>query len=178
MKLFEISTPAVLTLSIQLGTRKMGNNMLPNPASLQINRKINFLYHNKFVFQFKFRTLPLFNFEDFHILTSAATRMSRYLWIAQKRFLANLIDFESKSLLPSNYDKTNRQIILVDIARGMKLFHNRCVVHRDLKPENILLDSDFRPRITDFSLSKFLTPSTPWPHQWQTSEQQYVWRQM
>ncbi|KAK8880336.1 hypothetical protein M9Y10_003002 [Tritrichomonas musculus] len=104
--------------------------------------------------------------------------MSRYLWIAQKRFLANLIDFESKSLLPSNYDKTNRQIILVDIARGMKLFHNRCVVHRDLKPENILLDSDFRPRITDFSLSKFLTPSTPWPHQWQTSEQQYVWRQM
>ena len=73
--------------------------------------------------------------------------------------LANLIEQETNSLCPSNYDNTKRQIILVGIARGMMLLHKHCVIHRDLKPENILLDSDFHPRITDFGLSKFFDPN-------------------
>ena len=66
--------------------------------------------------------------------------------------LASLIEKELKSLCPSNYDNTKRQIILVGIARGMMLLHNKHIIHRDLKPENILLDSDFHPRITDFDI--------------------------
>lgn len=73
--------------------------------------------------------------------------------------LANLIEQETSSLCPPNYDNTKRQIILVGIARGMMLLHKHCVIHRDLKPENILLDSDFHPRITDFGLSKFFDPN-------------------
>lgn len=37
----------------------------------------------------------------------------------------------------------------------MMFLHQHHIPHRDLKPENILLDSDFRPHIIDFGLSKF-----------------------
>ena len=76
----------------------------------------------------------------------------------KKGSLADLIDQEMKSLCPSTYDNTKRQIILVGICRGMMLLHHRHVIHRDLKPENILLDNDFHPHITDFGLSKFFDP--------------------
>ncbi|KAK8835029.1 hypothetical protein M9Y10_016337 [Tritrichomonas musculus] len=73
--------------------------------------------------------------------------------------LSDLIKLQSKSLAPGNYDNTKRQIILVGIARGMMLLHQRHVIHRDLKAENILLDEDFHPCITDFGLSKFFDPN-------------------
>lgn len=63
-----------------------------------------------------------------------------------------------RSLCPSDYNNTKRQIILIGIARGMMILHSRHVIHRDLKPENILLDENFYPHITDFGLSKFFDP--------------------
>ena len=59
--------------------------------------------------------------------------------------LASLIEKELKSLCPSNYDNTKRQIILVGIARVMMLLHDKHIIHRDLKPEN--------------NLSKFFDPA-------------------
>ncbi|KAK8841996.1 hypothetical protein M9Y10_026209 [Tritrichomonas musculus] len=56
---------------------------------------------------------------------------------------------------PKKLDNTNRQIILVGIARGMKYLHDRNIIHRDLKPENILLNALLQPIISDFGLSKF-----------------------
>lgn len=73
--------------------------------------------------------------------------------------LSELLDKESKSLCPSNYDNTKKQIILVGIAIGMMTLHNHFVIHRDLKPENILLDDDLHPCIADFGLSKFYDPT-------------------
>lgn len=65
--------------------------------------------------------------------------------------------FESKYEL----NNTNRQIILIGIARGMMFLHQNGIIHRDLKPENILLDEHLRPHITDFNLSKRVDPSDP-----------------
>lgn len=72
--------------------------------------------------------------------------------------LSDLIEKESKSLCPLDFDNTKKQIILIGIARGMMILQEHHVIHRDLKPENILLDKDYRPKITDFGLSKFLDP--------------------
>lgn len=73
--------------------------------------------------------------------------------------LAYLLSNEEKGLSPSNYNNTKRQIILIGVARGMKLLHKLHIIHRDLKPENILLDEDLYPHITDFGLSKFFDPN-------------------
>ena len=38
------------------------------------------------------------------------------------------------------------------------ILHKNNVINRDLKPQNILIDDNFKPLITDFSLSKFFNP--------------------
>lgn len=52
------------------------------------------------------------------------------------------------------FTNTNRQIILIGIARGMLYLHNHRIIHRDLKPDNVLLDENLHPHITDFGLSQ------------------------
>ena len=49
---------------------------------------------------------------------------------------------------------TQRQIILIGVARGMMILHKNNVIHRDLKLDNILIDDDFHPLISDFGCSK------------------------
>lgn len=72
--------------------------------------------------------------------------------------LKDLITKEFKSQAPPEYDNTTKQIILCGIAHGMMILHSHRVIHRDLKPANVLLDSQYRPFITDFGLSKYFDP--------------------
>ncbi|TKW02284.1 hypothetical protein SEVIR_8G235400v4 [Setaria viridis] len=54
-----------------------------------------------------------------------------------------------------------RRQIIEGIAQGAKYLHQLCephIIHGDLKPGNILLDSDFKPKICDFGISKALKP--------------------
>ena len=69
--------------------------------------------------------------------------------------LLDLTNLIIKGQAPSNFDNTKRQMILSGIARGMMILHERGVIHRDLKCANVLLDSDLKPYVTDFGLSKF-----------------------
>ena len=47
---------------------------------------------------------------------------------------------------------------IYQIAEGMKYIHFRKIIHRDLKPSNILIATDGTIKISDFGISKLMTP--------------------
>ncbi len=49
---------------------------------------------------------------------------------------------------------------VAQIALGLRHLHEHNIIYRDLKPENILLDRYGNCKITDFGLSKIITPET------------------
>ncbi|QCE04666.1 putative receptor protein kinase ZmPK1 [Vigna unguiculata] len=56
-------------------------------------------------------------------------------------------------------DWTKRYNIALGTARGLAYLHEEClewILHCDVKPQNILLDSDYKPKVGDFGLSKLL----------------------
>uniref|UniRef100_A0A0D6QTN1 Receptor-like serine/threonine-protein kinase n=1 Tax=Araucaria cunninghamii TaxID=56994 RepID=A0A0D6QTN1_ARACU len=64
---------------------------------------------------------------------------------------------------PSDQSKTldwdTRFSVAAGTAKGIAYLHEECrdcIVHCDIKPENILLNSDFRPKVADFGLTKLV----------------------
>jgi interleukin-1 receptor-associated kinase 1 len=48
-----------------------------------------------------------------------------------------------------------RYKIIIGICNGLHFLHEECrIIHLDLKPENILMDSNMKPKIADFGLSR------------------------
>eukprot|EP00927_Polykrikos_kofoidii_P065293 TRINITY_DN6106_c0_g1_i7.p1 TRINITY_DN6106_c0_g1~~TRINITY_DN6106_c0_g1_i7.p1 ORF type:complete len:247 (-),score=27.33 TRINITY_DN6106_c0_g1_i7:296-928(-) len=79
----------------------------------------------------------------------------------------SLDQFVSCQLGPPNDTLDERKQLISGIGYGLKYLHSRqpCIVHGDLKPANILVieggagttDSELRPKIIDFGLSRVLT---------------------
>ncbi|EGT38798.1 CBN-KIN-24 protein [Caenorhabditis brenneri] len=53
-------------------------------------------------------------------------------------------------------EEYERQILLLDAARGMRYLHNQKCIHRDLASRNCLISSEGLVKIADFGLSKTL----------------------
>ncbi|KAK9095811.1 hypothetical protein Sjap_021308 [Stephania japonica] len=65
----------------------------------------------------------------------------------------------AENLSSSALDWEQRFEIALGTAKGLAYLHEEClewVLHCDVKPENILLDSNYKPKVADFGLSKLL----------------------
>jgi serine/threonine protein kinase len=79
---------------------------------------------------------------------------------AERQFLMGKMPYSLHSVIENarrgrvdKWDATAKSCAIVGIAAGLAYLHGLDIIHRDIKPSNILLDSDFRPKITDFGLS-------------------------
>jgi eukaryotic-like serine/threonine-protein kinase len=58
----------------------------------------------------------------------------------------------------------DRLRLFLQVCEGVQHAHQKAIIHRDLKPSNILVtevDGKPTPRIIDFGLAKFITPTVP-----------------
>ncbi|KXS21582.1 kinase-like protein [Gonapodya prolifera JEL478] len=69
---------------------------------------------------------------------------------------AEVINFDLMSYLEKHPDLTLVQKVrlMTDVARGMKLLHDKEFVHTNLKPKNILVSDNGNAMISDFSLAR------------------------
>jgi serine/threonine protein kinase len=67
----------------------------------------------------------------------------------------DMINAEAHGASPPEWTPTQKHIVLLGIAEGMRFMHTKHVLHRDLKPANVLLNDAYEPLICDFGLSKF-----------------------
>ena len=56
----------------------------------------------------------------------------------------------------SKLSESTAKRIFADIVIGLLSIHGKNVLHRDIKLDNILLDENFRPKICDFGVSRFM----------------------
>jgi len=63
-----------------------------------------------------------------------------------------------KSKTHRRLDEEEARNIFLQICKGVRYCHSRCIVHRDLKLENILLDDYNNVKIIDFGFSIFTDP--------------------
>lgn len=56
----------------------------------------------------------------------------------------------------SKLSESTAKRIFADIVIGLISIHGKNVLHRDIKLDNILLDENFRPKICDFGVSRFM----------------------
>jgi serine/threonine protein kinase len=57
----------------------------------------------------------------------------------------------------SHLNGTQKTLVAMGIAHGMRYLHERKIIHRDLKSPNILLDERLLPKIGDFGLGRFVS---------------------
>lgn len=70
-----------------------------------------------------------------------------------------IISIHNEGSKRGTLDWNQRYEIIFGIARGLAHLHNEFhvkIIHRDIKSNNILLTDDFKPKIADFGLARFL----------------------
>lgn len=65
----------------------------------------------------------------------------------------SLYDLLNLPILPSTFNNSSRQIILIGVSRAMMLLHKHNILHFDLRSQSILLDLDFNPKLTNIESS-------------------------
>lgn len=65
----------------------------------------------------------------------------------------SLYDLLNLSILPSTFNNSSRQIILIGVSRAMMLLHKHNILHCDLRSQSILLYLDFNPKLTNIESS-------------------------
>ncbi|KAM3410921.1 hypothetical protein ACQJBY_002875 [Aegilops geniculata] len=71
-----------------------------------------------------------------------------YEFLPKGNLMKNLFE------VPSKMDWKTRFKVIKGICQGLLFLHSIPIVHMDLKPESILLDSNMRPKIVEFGLSR------------------------
>jgi len=87
----------------------------------------------------------------------------RYAFQTERK-LFFVLDYYSGGELYTHLKQVKRfsedvaRFFIAEIALALQYLHDKDVIYRDLKPENVLLDRNGHLRLTDFGLSKDLSP--------------------
>lgn len=57
------------------------------------------------------------------------------------------------------FNSTKRQICMIGLSSALRLLHKKKIIHRGLNPKAIWLDSNFYPKVFDFSSSRTYDPN-------------------
>lgn len=74
-------------------------------------------------------------------------------------FAMELVEGASLEDLLAGGAPPNWQIVLeqmIDVAKALRLAHERGIVHRDIKPSNLLIDGEGAVKVADFGLAKWV----------------------
>ena len=80
----------------------------------------------------------------------------KVLLIEMECIIGDTLDKYTKRLYEHReYEKLYRHLVAIakDIAKGLKVVHNKGIIHSDIKPENILIDTNLVPKLVDFGIA-------------------------
>ncbi|OHT15356.1 hypothetical protein TRFO_42545 [Tritrichomonas foetus] len=75
-----------------------------------------------------------------------------------KGSLRSVLDKIKEGKIDSDLTDSQKHIIMLGIAFGMKQLHGQNIIHNNLKPSNVLLDSNYYPIITEYGMSEIFDP--------------------
>jgi serine/threonine protein kinase len=77
-----------------------------------------------------------------------------HLEFAPNRSLKDLLNLARRGVPTLLENPTEIGRLVCSLVLGMRYIHSREIIHRDLKPANILFEEDWRPKISDFGVSR------------------------
>ena len=90
----------------------------------------------------------LTHFEGYMPISSNFTCMIATSYIGTT--LEEIFNRTEKNEKIPNFGPSQKIIILIGIAGGLKFLHSQNIAHKNLKPSNVLIDKNFRPLLSDF----------------------------